>query len=187
MKKLLALISSSILVLSLAGCFGGGGDDMDYEEEAMDEAVEGVVEVERAKSVTYNPVISYATAFEDGYANYTVTLDTVIDHWYYPEESPAATISPSEGMKNILVGVTVAAASENEANAMVLMNDFSLHLGEESYSPVWFLAQSGREDFPSSLDVAAGESVAKDLLFEVPEDTPVLEVDLKIASAELVE
>lgn len=181
MKKLLTLTSVFLLSLALAGCFGGG-EDYDMEDGEMEMEEEMAMEEIAYETMEYKVFMNFITGFEEDYAGFDMTLNEIIDGWQYPSSSPAAGVSPAAGMKHVLFNLDVNNPEDNEMSVGPMMNDFALYYGEDMYKPVWFLADSGRADFPSMVSVEPGMTATHDLLFEVPADLDIHNGVLKFES-----
>lgn len=171
MKKLLTLMAGFVLVFGLTACGESAeveDDTMDYEEIAVVDAME------------YQVNMFFQSDFDADYAGFDMMVNYVIDGWMYPEGAPgAAGVTP--GMKLVVVNMTVM-NPDSDVDAGPGMNDFSLMIDGEDVKPVWFLAGSEREQFPTSMSVAPGEEKTADLLFEVPVDTDLSMAEFSFVS-----
>ena len=167
MKKILTLLTGFTLFLLLAGC--NGATDTAEEDSDVEEAVEGDAgagAVTAAKEYEVN--MFFQSDFAADYAGFDMMVNYIVDGWMYPKGAAgAAGVTP--GMKLVLVNMTVM-NPDSDMNAGPAMNDFSLMMNSTITKPVWFLAGSGREQFPNMMSVAPDAEMTADLLFEVPMD-----------------
>lgn len=171
-------LALAITAIVAAGC--GSTDDVDIAtEEAVTE--ESTTSAPATPATTLTVGTSQTTRFEEdsGRDDFEITLNNVVDGWTYPDGALGGSVSPSAGMKLVVANVTVT--EKGTAFANVAMNDFTLMVGGQSYKPTWFLAGHGRSEFPSLLDLDAGEIVTHDLVFEVPTNASLVSATLDYA------
>lgn len=178
MKKLLTLMAIFALVLSLSSC----AETDEVEDGMMEDAATESEMMENASAMMeYDVNMFFQSDFAEDYAGYDMMVNGVIDGWTYPEGAAgAAGVTP--GMKMVVVNMTVM-NPDSDMNAGPGMNDFSLMVNGEAVKPVWFLAGSGREQFPNMMSVAPDGETSADLLFEVPVGTDLSTVEFSFVNS----
>lgn len=163
-RSLVAISASLLLVFALAGC-SDGGDSVDV---AVSEGGDGNPAAMSSGGTQYESGEVQVTIFPDAdKADYDITLNYFIDGWMYPEGAPGGTVSPSEGMKLVVMNLSVDVHGELVA---IVKNDFNLQVGGEKYLPIDFYGGHDRVEFPSFEMLQDGASETYDMVFEVPAD-----------------
>ncbi|MDP4008135.1 MAG: hypothetical protein Q8P68_02995 [Candidatus Peregrinibacteria bacterium] len=157
MKKTLVFLLSLALMASLIGCGGSAGPD---------------------SGVKLNHEL--AVTFPDSEADkipYSVTVNYAVDGWTYPETSSAATRSPGEGKKLLLLNLTVKAG---DSDVTVGGRDFGVWYDKTSYANWYADVDSIPNPFPEGVVVPAGEEFTGDIMFEVMADYDLSKFELDV-------
>jgi len=168
-RYILASALLSVLALTAVGC---GSSSSDAELEAILEEAFAEMEAEMDAATAElpenaNTLVELGVTFEtDGYGN---TVNSYLDNWANPEDVFGFETG-DEGNKLIALNVTVTNNMEeaSEISTLYYMLDFG---GEELSEHSYYGSTAPNIDRMEVVELAPGESVTGDFLYEVPADS----------------